>query len=592
MKKIKVISSCICLLLILVSILGFKLKASATIYSGVVSSKNLNSGLVYEPTLVLELDNLDELNSESEKYVTSVILNVDEKMNVIVSNNKYDFMEFFNEYIKGKYIPIINITKDNCDYFLKYYKETYTILDLMVISSDLDLIGKIYEDEDTFILNSIYDMRGVTLPSERYANWEYVKNCNKVGCNILLGNSNDSNLKVLTEYAQAMTKVVWGYSDSFESAVKVISSGCMGLVNSKTNSLTESVSVFSSSGWNRSQYVAAHRGITKYCNENSLSSSLAAYSEGATHIEVDLQVLADENIVLCHNSQTNFNSDKNGWYFTKLLIENLRNAKLNDYNVNYGETYSTLQELVNEILKTDIIMILELKFDNGSIEAVDELKCIENFKRIMDSIPNVYGHFYAITFFAPCAEKMKELMPEVPLGYIGGAKSGKETSLNITAWSKGGGHKEMTDYLNKIKFLRTYNIGLDESYVYSNSNGEYYSNLTAEFYLARGYVQNTWTYEDTLHFQMKTSIATTNAAEACSYFIKEFDTNDLEITQTELDNLKCNVNTISYNGWESIKECDIFVISNEGETIKALLYYYESDGNYGLYSNLVSITVK
>ena len=591
MKKIRFASLLLVLGVLVLCILSIKTKA-ASVYSNYLNAKKLNSGLVYEPTLILELNDLDELNDDANKCITSVILNLDNNLNVIVGSETYQFNTFFDDYLKGKYIPIVRLNSKNVDGFINYYKNVYTIYDLMIISDDLDVIGKVYTDDATYILNSVYDMTGINLPASRFANWEYVSGCNRVGCNILMANATDPNLEVFTEYVQAMSKVCWANGESLLDNVNTLASGCYGAVGTSTAYLKEAISYFERSGWNHAQYVAAHRGITKYCNENSLTGCLAAYSEGATHIEVDLQVLADNNIVLCHNSQTNFNSDKNGWYFVNVTLDNLRKAKLNDYNINYSETYTTLEELVNNMIKTDVIMIIELKFDNGSIEAVDDLACIENFKRIMDSIPGAYGHFYAITFFAPLAEKMKQLMPEVPLGYIGGARSGKETTLNQIAWGAGGGHKEMYDYANKIKFLRHYNIGLDESYTYTNTSGEYYSNLTAGFYLARGYVQNTWTYEDTLHFRMQSSIATSNAAEECAYLIKKIDNAKMELTKAELASGKVNVKTYSYNGWESVKECDIIILEQDEKCAKVLLYYYEIEGQYGLYSNIVNVDIK
>ena len=594
MKRIRDISLVIIIILLMV-VSFFNVKVNGTnIYSNYLPSKNLDTGLVYEPILTLELNSLDDLDSDANSIVTSVILNIDKDINVITSDNKYNFTEFFDEYIKGKYIPIVKLDSSNYKAFLSFWKSDYKILDLMILSSDIDIINHFYHDEDAYILNSVYDMRDTILPNNRYDNWEYVSKCNKAGCNILMASVSDSNFTLFTEYVQAMTKVSWGYGNGTIDSVRAIACGAYGVVNTKTSYLKDTLKYFEKTGWNHAQYVAAHRGITKYCNENSLTGCLAAYSEGATHIEVDLQVLADGNIVLCHNSQTNFNSNKSGWYFVNVLTENLKNAKLNDYNINYDETYTTLDELTRAMIKTDVIMIIELKFDNGSIKAVDDLKCIENFKRIMDAIPESYGHFYAITFFAPLAEKMKELMPEVPLGYIGGARSGKETDLNEKAWNAGGGHKEMTDYGGKIRFLRHYNIGLDESYVYATSDGRYYSNITASFYLARGYVQNTWTYEDTMHFAMKTSIATSNCAEEVAYLVKRIDDSSLSITVDELNSGKVKVKTYSYNGWMEEKECEIIVITKDSSSAFIMLYYYEDRCTtpYGLYSTLIDVTIK
>lgn len=573
----------------LIMMSNFNIKASPTIYSNYINGKNAGSNLIYEPTLILELNDLNELNDVANKNITSVILKLDKDMKIHVGSETYPMDEFFDTYIKGKYIPIFTLDKSNCDEFINHYKTVYSIYDSMIISNDLEVIGKVYKDSSTYILNSIYDMRGIKLPEGRYANWEYVKECNKVGCNILFVNSNDPNIRIFSEYVEAMTKVCWAYTTSKLECIEAISCGSLGIVGIHSNDLVDGIRVYSKSGWQMPQYLAAHRGITKYCNENSLTSCMAAYSEGATHIEIDLQVLADGNVVLCHNSQTNFNSDKNGWYFVNVLLENLQKAHLNDYNVNYDETYSTVEELLDNILKTDIIIIFELKFDNGSKVAVDDLACIENFKRIIDSNPLAYGHFYTITFFAPLAEKMKELMPEVPIGYLGGAKSGKETTLNQTAWQAGGGHKEMMDYAGKIKFLRHYNIGLDESYIYASTSGQYYSNLTAQTYLAHGYVQNTWTYDDLKNFANKTIVATSNKVEDCAYLIKSFD-DDIILSKEDVNIGKKVVKTYTYNGWQRELECEIIKVNEDSQNIQVLLYYYEEASTpYGLYSRLINV---
>ena len=238
MKKVKSISlSVLLFVLLIVCICAFNIKASANVYSEYLNGKNLNSGLVYEPTLILDLKDLDELNNDSLNYVTSVIMELDEKCDVIIGEKNYEFSSFFNEYIKGKYVPIVNLNKDNYKAFIKYYKETYTIYDLMVMSSDLEVLGEIYNDSGMYILNSVYDYRGIILDSDRYSYWKLVSSCNKVGCNIIMANANDSNLGVLAEYAQAMTKVVWGYGTTLIDAINSISSGCYGVSNTKTNNL-------------------------------------------------------------------------------------------------------------------------------------------------------------------------------------------------------------------------------------------------------------------------------------------------------------------------------------------------------------------
>lgn len=550
--------------------------------------------LTYSPTLIFHGDKKENLtNKKVNDYFYDVLIEVDNDLNVSLDNAKVDLTTYLDSYVKTKFVPVIKLNDKNVNKFISYFKNTYTYLDMMVLSSSLIVLESLYKDESTHILGSVYDISSLSLFANQFDNWVYVKDANKVGCNTLLLNANDPNLSVAANYVSSMTKVSWAISDSSFSDAYVASSGCMGIISSDPERTLSVYENYSKAGRLSPQKLAAHRGITAYANENSLSSCLFASSEGASHIEIDLQVCKDEEIVLCHNSQTNYNSDKQGWYFVNLTYEQLTKATLNDYAATYKEKYAKLSSLIEQILYTDIIVICELKFDNGSSKAIDELKCIENFKRIVDSYPSFYGHFFAITFYAPLAEKMKELMPEIPVGYLGGATSGKEKDNGVTGWSKGGGHKSLTDYANKIKFLRYYNVSLDETYSETISAGKYYCNATCDFYMARGYLQNTWTYEDISHLNMKTNIATSNVVEKCRDVIKEFIIEGVTISKQEYNDGKIKVNTLNYNMWKKERECEIIKIS-ENDSSFVVLYYQETINNveYGLYSTPILITVQ
>lgn len=234
---------------------------------------------------------------------------------------------------------------------------------------------------------------------------------------------------------------------------------------------------------------------------------------------------------------------------------------------------------------TDVILIMELKFDNGSTKAVDELQAIETLAKVMEEYPEMEGHWYAITFFAPLAEKMKELMPEIPLGFLGAGQSGKETDEGLSAW--GGGWTPMTSIDRKIAFLRKYNAVLDETYDTSTDD-------TAQAYLARGYTQNTWTFQDITHFSSAANIATTDTAENCAMLVKEIISPG-SISEAELSSGVVPTECIAYNGWRSMQDCEIILFGREGNTVQILLYYVQKDEDgtplYGLYGELMELTV-
>ena len=92
MKRIRNISL-IVLLFVFITLFSFsiKSKASNSVYRNYLNSKSLNSGLVYEPTLILDLKDLSDLDGDTVNYVTSVILNIDASINVCIGNEKYEF---------------------------------------------------------------------------------------------------------------------------------------------------------------------------------------------------------------------------------------------------------------------------------------------------------------------------------------------------------------------------------------------------------------------------------------------------------------------------------------------------------------------
>ena len=127
---------------------------------------------------------------------------------------------------------------------------------------------------------------------------------------------------------------------------------------------------------------------------------------------------------------------------------------------------------------------------------------------------------------------------------------------------------------------------LDETYETS-------SDQTMQTYLARGYVQNGWTFKDLSHFKTRLNIATSDVSEKCAMLIKKIIPTQFKISESQLSSGKLTVLTQNYNGWTQERVCDIIPISREGNTVKFMLYYLENaDGyNYGLYSQLLTYEI-
>lgn len=565
---------------------GFQAKSAHAVktYANYMPVNASEDGLFIEPTAILEPASFAEISGGAN----SVILTPSADMNVTLGGETRSFESVFDNDLKARYIPVVRLTASTVDGFIDWMTNTYTVSDMMAVSSDLSVIQKLYADEVCRIVNTVYDLTDKEIGSDRYWAWQYLGDANAAGCNILMLDASDENLPVAAEYISAMSKVCWGYAEDKIEGVSAVTAGCYGIVSPSAGVLKNTLDVFTEDGFARAQYIAAHRGITTYCNEQSLTSVASSVNEGATHIELDIQITKDRDILICHNSESNGTGSKNGYYFVSTLAEHMRRLQLVDYSNKYNDTYPTLREVFDLVRGTDVILILELKFDNGSTAASEELNAVEKLKEITDEYPDMAGHWFAITFFAPYAEGMKTYLPKVPVGHLGGAQAGAEKDKNLPAW--GGKWCGMGNMASKIAFTRSYNMVFDETY--QNA-----TNTTALSYLARGYVQNTWTFDDLRHFDARANIATTNKAEDCALLAKEISAEAITLSAEEYAKGTVQAEFTTYNGWVKSGECKIIEVAREGNTVTALLHYTQpyayggADRTYGLYSKPVTITI-
>ena len=559
--------------------------ATAKSYNNYMTVGAQKDALAIEPTTILEPASFAEITGKAN----SVVLTPAADMSVTLGGETKSFESIFDNTLKAKYIPVVRLTSDTVNGFIDWMNNTYTVSDIMAISSDLSVIQALYADEVCQIVNTVYDLTNKEIGEDRYWAWQYLGDANAAGCNILMLDAADKNLPVAAEYISAMSKVCWGYADTKLEGVSAVTAGCYGIVSASSTVLSDTINTFTEDGFARAQYIAAHRGITAYCNEQSLTSLAASVNEGATHIEIDLQITKDQQILICHNPSSNGTGSKNGYYFVDAKAEQMRRLQLVDYSNKYDDTYPTLQEVFELVRGTDVILILELKLDDGSKAAVEKLKAIETLKKITDEYPEMDGHWFTITFFSPYAEGMKEILPKVPVGHLGGGHASLEKEKNRLPWNNewaGVG----SDFAKKMAFTRKYNMTLDETYQSA-------TNSTALSFLARGYVQNTWTFEDLRHFEAKANIATTNKAEECALLAKEISTKAITMSAEDYAKGVVEAEFTTYHGWVKSAECKIIEVAREGNTVTALLHYTQAyayggaDKAYGLYSKPVTITI-
>lgn len=107
--------------------------------------------------------------------------------------------------------------------------------------------------------------------------------------------------------------------------------------------------------------IVAHRGASAECPENTLASTRAAITSGATAVEVDVRTTRDGRLVLSHDAQVERSTDGKG-LINELTFEELRKL---DAGVRFaakfkGERIPTLEEVL-AVCKGKIDVLLDLK---------------------------------------------------------------------------------------------------------------------------------------------------------------------------------------------------------------------------------------
>ncbi len=574
------------LILAIIFIPSVTLTANArSVFSQYTTARTLTSGLNLQPTAVLEPENYSDIPSGSQVQssgITSVLVTPNSDMDVEFKDKTVSFTDLFDAKLRRLFIPVLRLTAETVEPFIQMLKNTYYIADIVVLSSDVKVLDAIRKDSVATVANSVYDLTDVTLLSDRYTNWQYIAEANKVYANTVMFNGSEENFPVAAEYLSAMCKVCWAKTNSLTETVSAIASGATGVVVKNADYFKDAMAYFSKKGFAKAQNVAAHRGITSYANENSLTAVSSAISEGATHAEIDIQFTHDKNIVISHDSTVNRTTGVNA-SIEPTTVSHLKTFTLKDYSAKYEEAIPTLEEVIDAVSDTDLILIIELKLEDGRTQVVNK-GAIEKFLEIMRAHPEMDGKWFCITFFRPYADKMRELAPEISVGFLGAGASGYENDQGIRTWD--GEWTGMSNISSKIAFMHKFRMVLDETYTSE-------LNTTAQDYLARGYLQNSWTFNNLNHFNSKLNIATSNVAEQCSMLIKEFTPTEYQITSQELASGKLKVMTENYCGWRVERTCDVITVSKEGNKVQILLYYNETAGSvsYGLYSQLMTYEI-
>lgn len=158
--------------------------------------------------------------------------------------------------------------------------------------------------------------------------------------------------------------------------------------------------------------IFAHRGFSSQAPENTIPAFLKAVEFGADGIELDVQLSADGEIVVFHDSildrTTNGNGKVSDYFLTSLKKLDAGSWFSNDYK---GVNIPTLQEVFNDVPDNFLINI-ELKTDRNQVEILPR-KVVELLKK-NNRIEQVLISSFSVTMI----KEMQKHLPEIKIGLL------------------------------------------------------------------------------------------------------------------------------------------------------------------------------
>ena len=176
-----------------------------------------------------------------------------------------------------------------------------------------------------------------------------IKKANLCGAQtIILGGKTTAET---VRYIQSRLKAVWLETDGRKSGIAdALSYGVYGVItSSQTNYETVTSLISYASGdsriLGRAPYNVAHRGNTLVHAENTVGAITDAAKAGANHVEIDIRLTLDKQIVLLHDDPVQYAMFNPDGTTASGRISQMTLAQLKELNMKNGDKISTLDEV-------------------------------------------------------------------------------------------------------------------------------------------------------------------------------------------------------------------------------------------------------
>lgn len=424
---------------------------------------DMKSGLINGPAVIADAVKEAALKRAISADVrpSDIILRYGDDGNVFGADNS-DMGSFYSVYskIRGKIIPIVKIESiAAADRFIAFMKNEFRIADISVASTDPAIVKKL-RDALPWVGGMLF-CNNVESPAALVSEL----NANKATVAIMPQSA--ATLDVVT-YIQARFKTVWAVPDSyrFMDIYDCVGSGAYGVVSEHFTDVYDALATYTEKSVPRTAMNVAHRGCSNASYENSLSAVRIAIENGATHLELDGKLTTDGHIIIIHDDQvantTTYDGNKTAEQMSLSELQSyplqLRKSGetpkryLKDDNDNdIVEYLPSLDQVLDLIKDTDVILVLEIKTDTTAIVPV--IKSVAEEYDMLDKL-------ILITFddSGTMIDTAYRYLPNTPVARLEG--------LGSKVWS-------MSDIGDVIQYLNTKNVALDKAYYTGGSDAQF-----------------------------------------------------------------------------------------------------------------------
>lgn len=285
------------------------------------------------------------------------------------------------------------------------------LTDFSVMSDSKTLLKSVAENCEG--VRVIYDASESEPCSDPY---DYVFAARTSGGNVVALSRNQTTPEV-TEYLQARMVSVWTFAaDETEVGFAgLIADGCYGIIAQDYAALISLYGKYPKYSVPRAYYNVAHRGMAHAENENTLDGIEKAYECGATHVEIDIHVTKDAELVVMHDATIDRTTDGSGKIseMTKAELKNYFVVKNIDGKVTGKKSAIPFLDDVFAYCKDkDLIVVVEIK-DGNSLTAPLLVSKIKKY--------GMQRNTMVISFLdgeGSGLESMNYLMPEIPIATL------------------------------------------------------------------------------------------------------------------------------------------------------------------------------